>query len=359
MKPVYVTKAFLPPQEEYTAFLDQIWQSRILTNQGTLVQQLEKELEKRLEVPYFLYLCNGTVSLQLALHALGITGGEVITTPFSYVATTSAVLWERCRPVFVDIEREHYCIDPAKIEAAITPETKAILATHVFGFACDTEAIAKIARQHHLPVIYDGAHAFGCEYRGRPLLAYGDIAACSFHATKIFHTVEGGGCAVHDPAVFQKIDLARRFGHRNDDHFQVGINAKNSEFHAAMGLCNLKYFGQNRQARKKVSQWYDEMLPGSVVRPAPQKQLTYNYGYYPVLFRSENHLKQAFAKLAENQIFPRRYFYPSLNRLPYLHETAPCPVSEDIASRIACLPLYGEIERETVSFICKKIGEEI
>ena len=355
MVPVYVTKAFLPPKDEYLLLLNRIWQSRILTNQGELVQELERKIAEYLQVPHFLYLSNGTLALQLALHVLGIDGGEVITTPFSYVATTSAVLWERCQPVYADIEPEHFCMDPAAIEPLVTKNTRAILATHVFGFACDTEQIEAVAKRHHIPVIYDAAHAFGCIYRGRSLLSYGDIAACSFHATKVFHTVEGGGCVLHCDEHCHAMDLARRFGHHYDNHSQLGINAKNSEFHAAMGLCNLKYFERNLEARKTVSRWYDEMLPDAIVRPAPQKGLSGNYGYYPVLFPSEQALLHAFERLAEKQIFPRRYFYPSLNRLPYLNCRASCPVSEDIASRIACLPLFPEMDRELVERICREL----
>lgn len=355
MNSVYVTNAFLPPQQDYLAYLDQIWQSHILTNQGELVCELEQQIANYLNVPHFLYMCNGTVALQLAIHALGITDGEIITTPFSYVATTSAVLWEHCQPVYVDIEPKHFCIDPLKIENAITSNTRAILATHVFGYACDTEQIGVIAEKYGIPVIYDAAHAFGCMYKGKSLLSYGDIAACSFHATKVFHTIEGGGCSVHSDALAKTLDITRRFGHHYDNHIQLGINAKNSEFHAAMGLCNLKYFEQNRLARKEVSQWYDELLPKQVIHPELQDDFVYNYGYYAAVFPSEQLLDEAFERLAERKIYPRRYFYPSLNRLPYLKTAYPCPVSENIASRIACLPLYTGLSREIVEIICEEI----
>lgn len=356
MNTVYVTNAFLPPQQDYLAYLDRIWNSHILTNQGELVCELEQRLANYLDVPHFLYMCNGTVALQLAIHALGITDGEIITTPFSYVATTSAVLWERCQPVYVDIEPKHFCIDPSKIEKAITPNTRAILATHVFGYACDTEQIGIIAEKYGIPVIYDAAHAFGCVYKGKSLLSYGNIATCSFHATKVFHTIEGGGCAVHSDSLAKILDITRRFGHHFDNHIQLGINAKSSEFHAAMGLCNLKYLKNNYLARKEISRWYDELLPKQVIHPKLQDDFVYNYGYYAVLFPTKQILHEVFKRLAEIKTYPRRYFYPSLNRLPYLKKLYSCPVSEDVASRIACLPLYAGLSREVVENICRELS---
>ena len=356
-KPIFVTKTYLPPLNEYISLLESVWECGKITNQGKFVLELEKAMRDYLAVPYFQTVANGTLALQLALKTVGIDSGEVITTPFSYVATTSAILWERCQPVFVDIEPEHFCIDAEQIEEAITPETKAILATHVFGYPCDVDKIADLAARHSLKVIYDGAHAFGCRYRGKTLLAYGDIATCSFHATKIFHTVEGGGCVLYNAAMNERFELMKRFGHNFDEHYCLGINAKLSELHAAMGLCNLAHLSKIISARRKVSQCYDNLLPPQVVKIAPMPDLEYNYSYYPVLFESEEVLLRIFENLAAEQIFPRRYFYPSLNTLPYLNKRQSCPVSEDICRRIACLPLSHEIELKFIEKIISIIKQ--
>lgn len=340
--PIYVTKSFMPPIEEYNKYVQRIFERGILTNQGPNVQELQTKLSEYLGVDNFHYLTNGTIALQLALSALDINDGEIITTPFSYVATTSSILWQRCKPVFVDIEPNNFTIDVNKIETAITPKTCAIMAVHVFGYACDVERIQQIADKHNLKVIYDGAHAFGSKYNGKSLLAYGDISTCSFHATKLFHTIEGGACIVQDKPVSDKLELQKRFGHNRDDHFMLGINAKQSEFHAAMGLANFPYINDIIANRKRVSDTYDKLLNGCVVRPKAQNNLEYNYAYFPVVFKSEKELLDVFKALKENDIYPRRYFYPSLNKLPYV-DGGHCPISEDIASRIACLPLYPEL----------------
>ncbi len=354
--PIYVTKSFLPPEEEYSVYLDRIWKSVQLTNQGPLLCELEEKLKTYLNVPFFQIVSNGTMALQLALDAFDLKSGEIITTPFSYVATASSILWERCTPIFADIEPEHFCIDPDCIEPLISERTRAILPTHVFGYACDTERISRIANAHGLPVIYDGAHAFGCRFKGKSLLAYGDAATCSFHATKLFHMVEGGACIFHHPEQDSHCQLAKRFGHNGDLHFQLGINAKNSEFHAAMGLCNLKYLARLIQARAERSALYDTLLSGSSVETMkPQAELEYNYAYYPVLFRSEDDLLHKFQILAGKQIYPRRYFYPSLNGLSYLKRRFSCPVSEDVSRRIACLPLYHDLAEENIRTIASAL----
>ena len=350
---INVTKTFLPPIEEYQKYVSQIWQNGQLTNQGPLLNELESKISDFLNVKYFQYLTNGTLSLQLAIRALGLTGGEIITTPFSYVATTSSILWENCKPVFVDIEPDNFTIDAEKIEQAITSKTKAIIPVHVFGYACNVEKIKKIAQKHNLKVIYDGAHAFAGKYKGKSLLSYGDISICSFHATKLFHTIEGGGCVIKDKAINEKIDLMKRFGHLRDDHLSLGINAKQTEFNAAMGLCILPYVKKIISERKKISKMYDELLDNKFVRPKKQTDLEYNYAYYPVVFESEKQLQKIFKKLEAEKIYPRRYFYPSLNTLPYLDNPESCPVSEDISVRVACLPLFVGIEEQIIEKICK------
>lgn len=355
---INVTKTFLPPIEEYQKYLVKIWDNGQLTNQGPLVKELESKISRFIGVKNFHYLTNGTIALQLALNVLNISEGEIITTPFSYVATTSSILWERCKPVFVDIEPNNFTIDADKIEQAVTPKTKAIMAVHVFGYACNVEKIEKVAKKYNLKVIYDGAHAFASKYKGKSLLSYGDISTCSFHATKLFHTVEGGACILKDKKTSDKLDLVKRFGHLGDEHFYLGINAKQSEIHAAMGLSILPHLYNIISERKKISEMYDKLLGSKVQRPVPQKNLEYNYAYYPVVFESESQLLNVFKKLNKENIFPRRYFYPSLNKLPYVRG-GKCILSECISSRIACLPLYVGLNQINIIKIAEILKESL
>lgn len=349
---INVTKTFLPPIEEYKKYIDQIWQRAQLTNQGPLLIEFEDKLKQRLGVDDIDFVSNGTIALQIALKALGIGGGEVITTPFSYVASVSSILWERCEPVFVDIEPNTFCIDASKIEKSITNKTKAILAVHVFGFPCDIEKIDAIAKKYSLKVIYDGAHAFGVNHGGKSLLSYGDISTCSFHATKLFHTIEGGCIISKDKSVADKVELMKRFGHNYDEHTMLGINGKVSEFHAAMGLCNLKYVDDLIEERKHLSSLYDKQLSARFPRPKLTEATEYNYAYYPIVMESKTQVLKTLENLNQENIFPRRYFYPSLNTLPYIEQPQSCPVSEDIASRIICLPLYSGLKEEIINKIC-------
>lgn len=355
---INVTKTYLPPFEDYVAILKRAWDKGWITNHGELVQELEEKLKAYLGVSHLLFCANGTVVLQMALKALNITR-EVVTTPFSYVATTNAILWEGSKPVFVDIDPETFCIDASKIESAITSDTEAILATHVYGFPCDIGKIDAIAKKYNLKVIYDGAHAFGCKYRGKSLLSYGDISTCSFHATKLFHTGEGGCVICNDDELRRTLSLFRSFGHVGDNYYSIGINAKNSELHAAMGLAVLPQVDGLIQERKKIFDWYRSCLPSGLQRPAQWvKDFKYNYSYFPVLFESEQQLLYVKGKLNEDAIHPRRYFFPSLNQLPYgLDFRHSCPVSVDISSRILCLPLYAGLENvhvEKIGGIIKK-----
>ena len=355
MAQVLVTRTYLPELAEYTALLEGIWQRGQVTNNGALVQELEGSLAPYHGTEQVLFAGNGTIALQLALRALDITG-EVITTPYSYVASTTTILWEHCTPVHVDIDPVSFCLDPARIEAAITPRTQAILATHVYGLPCDVDAIADIAHRHGLKVIYDGAHAFGTTFRGRPLLSYGDISTCSFHATKIFHTVEGGSMACHDEETHRKLRLLRAFGHIKDDHFLAGINGKNSELHAAMGVVMLRHMPAILERRK--AQWarYAEVLDGSGVQLARVPAGTdFNHAYFPVIMPTEAALHALLAELAKEDIHPRRYFFPSLTELPYLSAAGTCPVAEDIARRALCLPLYHVLENGTIDHIAARV----
>ncbi|MBC7404814.1 MAG: DegT/DnrJ/EryC1/StrS family aminotransferase [Cytophaga sp.] len=355
MKRIDVTKTYLPPLDEYTVYLRQIWDSSQLTNQGPLLQGFESEIKDYLSIDDFHFVGNGTIALQVGLRALDITEGEIITTPFSYVATTSSILWERCKPVFVDIESNTFCIDADKIEAAITPQTKAIMAVHVFGFPCDVDKIEMIARRHNIRVLYDAAHAFGVVHKGKSLLAYGDIATCSFHATKLFHTIEGGCIVARDPAVSKKVELIKHFGHFGDDHQMLGINAKASELQAAMGLVNLTHIDEIIAGRKIVFELYNNFLNERFTRPKLSVDTSPNYAYYPVLFESEAQLLRAVTSLNKQNIFPRRYFYPSLNTISYVDGES-CPISEDIALRVLCLPLYVGLEREAIETIAATIN---
>ncbi|HMH31751.1 MAG TPA: DegT/DnrJ/EryC1/StrS family aminotransferase, partial [Puia sp.] len=351
---INVTKTFLPPFAEYTNILKRAWDKSWVTNNGELLIELESKLKTYLGLKNLLFCNNGTIVLQMALKALQIKG-EVITTPFSYVATTSAILWENCVPVFVDIDKMNFCIDPSKIEAAITSRTQAILATHVFGYPCDVEAVDGIAKKNGLKVIYDAAHAFGSMLAGRSLLDYGDISTCSFHATKLFHTGEGGCIVANSDELNRQLFLYRQFGHVADDYYSMGINGKNSEFHAAMGLCNLKYIDEIRERRKSQWLYYKMKLQGSGLQMLePAGHVQYNYAYFPVVFPSEGVLLQSIGALKEKEIIPRRYFYPALNKLPYVDYQL-CSIAESVARRVMCLPLFHDLAKEDQDLIIELV----
>jgi len=356
--PLYITKSFLPPVEEYTKRIKAIWESGQLTNQGANVVELEKKLQNHLAVKHLFAVSNGTLALQVAYKALDLKG-DVITTPFSYVATVSSLAWEGLNPVFVDIKEDDLCIDPAKIEAAITPTTSAILATHVYGFPCDVEAIEKIAAKHNLKVIYDAAHAFGVTVNGRSILAYGDASTLSFHATKIFHSGEGGAIATPHADVAHNISYMRNFGHNGPEAFQgVGINAKMSEPHAALGLCVLPHMPQIVAHRKNATELYNQHLQHVVGIRILKPTITseHNYSYYPVVFKTESALVNTIKHLNADNIFPRRYFYPSLTALPYVSNQE-APVAEDVSSRVLCLPLSSQITDEEIARIATIIQQ--
>jgi dTDP-4-amino-4,6-dideoxygalactose transaminase len=357
---INVTKAFLPPIEDYKKYLDGIWDRVHLTNHGPLVNELEEKLKEYLGVKHFFFINNGTVALQLAIKALDLKGG-IITTPFSYVATTSSIVWENARPVFVDINSKDFTIDATKIEAAITPTTSAILATHVYGIPCDVEAIQMIAKKHGLKVIYDAAHAFGVKHQKTSVLNYGDISTLSFHATKLFHTVEGGGVATNDDELAHRISYMRNFGHKGQEEFWgVGINGKNSEFHAAMGLCNYPHISSILNSRKSLSESYDQYfqeLGVSLQRPIVPEHTVYNHSYYPVVFETEKQLLGVKDSLNASYIYPRRYFYPSLDTLPYVVQSTQLPITRSISARVLCLPLYHDLPKESIKRICTIIAK--
>lgn len=355
---INVTKTFLPPLNEFTEYLEKIWESNWITNQGPLSERLESELKKYLNVKNLLLVSNGTIALQLAIKALALKG-EIITTPYSYVATTNSIIWENCTPVFCDIENKTYCIDADLIESKISGNTSAIMATHVYGFPCNVEKIKSIADKHDLKVIYDGAHAFGVKYKNESLLNFGDISTVSFHATKLFHTIEGGAVICKDEKISEKIFLYRAFGHLDDEYYSVGINGRTSEFNAAMGLCNLPRVNDFILERKKINLLYRDYLRGSsLVFPSIPENFEYNYSYFPVFFPSEDLMLKMKNKLNENGINARRYFYPSLNKLPFL-DSVSCPVSERYSSTVLCLPVFNGMSSSDIKFISEIIVKNI
>ncbi|WP_348810487.1 DegT/DnrJ/EryC1/StrS family aminotransferase [Flavobacterium maritimum] len=338
---INVTRTFLPPLEEYQQQLQRAWDNQWITNRGELALELEEKLKKYLGVNHIIITNNGTIPLQIALKLLG-NGGEIITTPFSYVATTAVIVWENCTPVFVDIHPQYLTIDETQIEAAITDKTTAILATHVFGNPCHVEVIEAIARKHHLKVIYDAAHAFGVNHNGKALFDYGDVSTCSFHATKLFHTGEGGAMFANNTDLQKQLFYSHNFGHNGPLAFHgLGINAKISELQCAMGLAVLPYMTHILEERKRAVDFYNSQLDFSKLQKLKIRENTsWNYSYYPVVFETEALLLKVQKELNDNHIFPRRYFYPSLNTIEYT-KGKKMPVSESVASRIMCLPLYS------------------
>lgn len=350
---INVSKPYLPSKEVYDKYLNEIWDRCWLTNNGPLVNELELKLKEYLQLEHLLFVNNGTVAIQIAIKALELCG-TIVTTPFSYVATTNSIIWENCKPIFADIDEETLNIDPNKIEAVITSDTSAILATHVYGNPCDILAIQKIADEHGLKVIFDAAHCFGTKFNGKSVFEYGDISTASFHATKIFHTVEGGAIITKSPDLTFKMAKLRNFGHDGPDkYYGVGINGKNSEFHAAMGLANLQVMDEILNKRKLQYIHYQNQLSELNIRYQKITEGTnYNYAYFPIIFLSESDLLSAMQLLNDHYIYPRRYFYPSLNLLDHINYM-PCAISEDISKRVLCLPIYHELKESEIDMIAR------
>ncbi|QLC67493.1 DegT/DnrJ/EryC1/StrS family aminotransferase [Flavobacterium sp. LPB0248] len=356
---INVTKTFLPPIEEYNSYLKRAWDMEWLTNRGELVLELEEKLKAYLNVSNIIVTNNGTVPLQIALKLLG-NQGEIITTPFSYVATTASIVWENCSPVFVDIHPEYLTIDETKIEVAITSRTKAILATHVFGNPCNVVDIELIAKKYNLKVIYDAAHCFGVEFNNKSIFDYGDVSTCSFHATKLFHTGEGGAMFTNDADLRDKLFYSHNFGHNGTLAFHgLGINGKISELQAALGLAVFPYMNKILRERKKIVEFYNDNLDFSKLQCLKLRENTnWNYSYYPIIFDTEEQLLKVQKELNRNQIFPRRYFYPSLNTIEYTRGSE-MPISESISSRIMCLPLYVELQLQQLEKIVVLINSSL
>jgi dTDP-4-amino-4,6-dideoxygalactose transaminase len=352
---ISATKPFIPPVDQYQKMVAEIMNRGWLTNQGPCVMELEEKLKKILNVDYLLLVTNGTIAIQLALKALKIQG-EVITTPYSYVATTSSLLWENCIPRFCDIDSNTFNMDPAKLGGLLTKQTKAILATNVYGYPCQMEAIQDFADKHELKVIYDSAHCFGTNLNGKSILSFGDVSTISFHATKLFHTVEGGAIVCQSKEIYEQLILLRNFGHTSPTTFgSMGINAKMNEFSAAMGLVNLNYMDDIMLRRKAQWDLYEILLTEIGLQAASYK-LDFNKAYFPLVLKSEEFLLRVLAEMEKENIHLRRYFYPSLNELDFLPIYDACPISEDISRRVICLPLYHELTEADMRFIIQKLG---
>lgn len=356
---INVTKTYLPNKEKYKKYIDEIYENGWLTNNGPLVQRLEKRLAEYLGVKNIILVSNGTVALEIAYRTLGLKG-FVITTPFSFVATTSSLVTNQLLPIFADIDQDSFNLDPKNIEKLITPNTSAILPVHVFGNACEAEEIGQIAKKHDLKVIYDAAHPFDVKYKDQSVLNYGDISTLSFHSTKLFHSIEGGALIINDDELVQKARYLINFGIKNQEEIpELGTNAKMNEFEAAMGLCVLDDIEEIKQKRKVIVENYSKELKGLVQFQEKNEDATENYSYFPVVFDSEEQLLKVQKALNEKDIFPRRYFYPSLDTLEYIEPKQECKISRDISKRILCLPIYAELEKNLQDIIIKTIKENL
>lgn len=348
---INVTKSYLPDLKEYNKYLEGIWERNHLTNHGPLVLELEQKLRDYTKAKHVFFVNNGTIALQIAIKALGLNK-EIISTPFSYIATSSTILWENCTLVYADIEKDTLTIDPEKVKEKINSNTQAIIATHVYGNTCDVEALAEIAKENNFKIIYDAAHAFGVEYNNIPLVNYGDISTLSFHSTKLFHTIEGGAIITNDDELAHKISYMRNFGHNGQEAFWgLGINGKSSEFNAAMGLCILPKIDEIISKRKFDVELYQKLLSTTNLKFIKIRENTkYNFAYFPIIFQSEESLLRIKDILNKSEIFPRRYFYPSLNSLEFL---APenMPISDDVSKRVLCLPLAFDLGADVIKQI--------
>lgn len=362
--PIFVTQPFLPPLEEFIPYLQQIWESKWLTNCGPFHMQLEEALCEYLGVKHISLFTNGTLALVTALQSLRITG-EVITTPYSFVATSHSLLWNGIKPVFVDIDPNTLNLDPTKIEAAITPQTTAIMPVHCYGHPCDVDAIQKIADNYNLKVIYDAAHAFGVQDTHGSILRHGDLSVLSFHATKVFNTFEGGAIICHDAKTKQRIDHLKNFGFVDEVTVVApGINGKMSEINAALGLLQLKTIEQAIQKREALDKRYRDTLAGvkGICCLSAAAEKTANYSYFPILVQQDYPLSRdaLYQKLQDNGIHARRYFYPLISDFP-MYRGMPSaaqsnlPVAGKAASEVICLPIYPDLSNDQLDNILELI----
>jgi dTDP-4-amino-4,6-dideoxygalactose transaminase len=360
-RPIYVTRPYLPPIGEYCAGLQEIWDNQWLTNNGPVLQRFAAQLSSYLHTDNVSLFANGTLALQLGLQGMEIAG-EVITTPFTFVATTHALHWSKLRPAFVDIEPDHYTLDPDKVEAAITSRTSAILAVHVFGYPCKLKELADIARRHNLKLIYDAAHAFGVEIDGRSVALYGDMSMFSFHATKFYHSIEGGMLTFQNPGLKQTFDYLRNFGFKNEvEVVMPGTNAKMNEMQALMGTLVLKHLDEIVEKRRAIEAKYRERLadvPGLHFPPPLPPGVRYNYGYVPVeVDEAEFGMSRdrLYDELKKYNVHARRYFYPLVSDFACYQDIQsrdPLTVARGVAERILCLPTYTDLETDSVERIC-------
>jgi dTDP-4-amino-4,6-dideoxygalactose transaminase len=364
MNKIFVTQPLLPPLEEFQPYLEKIWESKWLTNAGPFHQEFERTLAEYLGVEHLALFANGTLALVTALQALRITG-EVITTPFSFVATAHSLLWNGIKPVFVDIDPETFNLDPAKIEAAITPKTTAILPVHVYGRPSNVEKIQRIADIYGLKVIYDAAHAFGVKYQGKSLLSHGDLSILSFHATKIFNTFEGGAIVCHDEKTKKRIDDLKNFGFHNEVTVVApGINGKMNEVQAAFGLLQLKHIDKAITRRCEIDNQYRKNLKSvsGINCPSLPPETNYNYSYFPILVEKNYLLSRdgLYEKLRHHGIYVRRYFYPLISEFPMYRGlrsafTENLPVASNLSCKILCLPIYPDLSNKQVSRVIAHI----
>ena len=359
MERINVTKSYLPPFDEYIEEISTIWDNHFLTNNGPLTSKLTKKLEEYLNLQNIHLVTNGTMALQLSLDSLNITEGEIITTPFTFVATISAIVWQRCKPVFVDINEDDFNVKVEELESKITKNTKAIMLVHCFGYPCDVEKISLISKKYKIPVIYDAAHSFGTKLNGKSIFNYGDIATCSLHATKVFHTIEGGLCVANNAKISKKMKCIKNFGIENGKYKYVGINAKISEFNAAMGICVLNHFNDIIKARKKIYDLYVKNLSKQIKIPIMPDNFEYNYLFFPVLFKNKKILLNVVEKLNKNNIYPRRYFYPCINDIPIYKNEYSTPIAKKISLRILCLPIDTYLTESDIKLICNIVNNVV
>ncbi|WP_320646105.1 DegT/DnrJ/EryC1/StrS family aminotransferase [Synergistes jonesii] len=358
---ITVTRPSMPPYEEFIEEIKDLWESRWLTHTGPKHQELERRLCSYLETPFISLFSNGHMALELAIEAMGLSG-EIITTPFTFASTTQAIVRNGIRPVFCDINPENYTIDAEKIEALITEKTSAIIPVHVYGNVCDVDKIDAIAKKHSLKVIYDAAHVFGVKINGRPIAAYGDMSMFSFHATKVFHTVEGGGVAFREEKYRSIFAMLRQFGQSSEEYVpMVGTNAKMTEIHAAMGLCNLRHIDEEIAKRGKAVKAYRELLSNvkGIRISLPRQGIKENYAYFPVVFDGYKYSRdEVFERLRNSNIFARKYFYPTTNTFAAYKDkfrAEETPTAQYIADRVLTLPLYADLKTEDVERICSLI----
>ena len=359
MEMINVTKTYLPNKDKYKRYIDEIYNNGWITNHGPLVQRLEKRLSEYLGVKNVVLVSSGTIALEIAYRTLNLNG-FVITTPFSFVATTSSLVTNNLLPIYADIDEETLNIKTENIEKLITPNTSAILPVHIFGNSCDVDKIENIARKHNLKVIYDAAHAFDIKYKDKSILDNGDISTLSFHATKLFHTIEGGALIINDDELAVKARYLINFGIKSPESIpHLGTNAKMNEFEAAMGLCVLDDIVEIKNKRKSIFDIYKNRLEGLVQFQKKNVNASENYSYAPIVFKSEKELLKVQKALENKQIFGRRYFYPSLDTLSYIEPKQKCKVSRDISTRILCLPIYPDLKLEEQSEIIEIVKKNI